>query len=100
MLTLELASNPSMTPAIRHSSSRGGEAEVELYFCRSPVHAAPRSLGEGAPLGPRQSRAANLDEFSAVNLSHLLGHTLSRVEYFQLLTSYPSFLSALPERKG
>lgn len=86
MLTLELASNLSMTPAIRQSSGRGGEAEVELCFSRSPVHAAPCSLGEGAPLGPRQNRAASLDEFSAVNLSHLLGHTLSGVEYFQLLT--------------
>lgn len=50
------------------------------------MHAAPRSLGEGAPRGPRQSRAASLDAFSAVHLSHLLGHSLSGVEYFQLLT--------------
>lgn len=75
MRTPELASNPSTTLP-------SGMAAAGVGGCSG----TPRSLGGGALLGPRQSRAASPDEFSAVSLSHLLGHTFSRVEYFQLLT--------------
>lgn len=57
---------------------------MELHFCRTPC-----ALGEGAPLGPRQGQAVSRDELSDVRLGHLLGHALSGVEHFQLLTSCP-----------